>query len=244
MNTVIVLDLIGKLDLTNPPAIQSDFDMMVDSLSVKLVTDRENVQIYYTINGTEPNITSFRYSQPFFVNKSGVVQARCFRNGKPVSGISTKMFRKVKPFSASPVKSPSSGILFNYFEGEWDLIPDFSQLKPLASGKINNFLFSPRLTEERFGFVYEGLIMIPSDDVYTFYTESDDGSRLFIDLKMVVDNDGLHGLKEQEGTIALEKGYHRIKVEFFEKTGSDELRVSWRSNRIKKQVIPTENLFH
>jgi len=242
-NTVIVLDLVGKLDLTNPPVIQSDFDCMVDSLSVKLVTERENVQIYYTINGTEPTIKSIKYSIPFFVNKSGGVQARCFRNGKPVSGISAKTFRKVKPFLATPANSPATGISFKYFEGDWDSIPDFSLLKPVKSGKINNFLFTPRVQEERFGFVYDGLILIPTDNIYAFYTESDDGSKLYIDLKEVVNNDGLHGLKEQEGIIALGKGYHKIKVEYFEKTGSDDLRVSWRSNVIKKQPIPDGMLF-
>jgi alpha-L-fucosidase len=244
LNTVVVLDLIGKLDLTNPPVIQTDFDMMVDSLSVKLVTERENVQIYYTMNGTDPTIKSSKYSKPFFIKKSGVVQARCFRNSKPVSGISSKTFRKVTPYPASPIKSPAAGLDFQYFEGDWDSIPEFSQIKPVANGNINNFLFTPRVNEERFGFVYEGLILVPSDDVYSFYTESDDGSKLYIDLKEVVNNDGLHGLKEQEGTIALAKGYHRIKVEYFEKTGSDELRVSWRSNRIIKQSIPAEVLFH
>jgi len=142
------------------------------------------------------------------------------------------------------VKNPEPGLSFRYYEGDWDSIPDFSNLTPAGEGKINDFLFTPRANQERFGFVYDGFILIPSDAVYTFSTESDDGSKLFIDLREVVNNDGLHALKEKEGTIALKKGYHRIRVEYFEKTGSDELRVSWRSNKAKKQPIPPEVLFH
>jgi hypothetical protein len=239
-----VVDLKGKLDLTNPPVIRTDFDMMVDSLPVKLETDRENVQIYYTLNGSEPTLKSLKYSKPFFIKASGTVMARCFRNGKAVSGISSKNFRKVNPYPAFPIKSPASGILYKYFEGDWDSIPEFTTMKPLKSGVADNFIFTPRIHEEHFAFVYDGLILIPSDNVYTFSTESDDGSKLFIDSKEIANNDGLHALKEQEGTIALKKGYHKIRVEYFEKTGSDELRVSWWSNHFKKQLIPKEVLFH
>lgn len=244
VNSVIVLDLKGKLDLTSPPVIKADVDMLVDSLSVKLVTDRENVQIHYTLDGTDPSIKSKKYSAPFFITNSGVITARCFRNGKAVSGVSSRSFRKVNPYAAFPVKNPLAGLLYKYYEGDWDSIPDFSQLNPVKNGDVDNFLFIPRNMEEHFGFVYTGFILIPSDDVYTFYTESDDGSKLFIDLKEVVNNDGLHGLREQEGTIALRKGYHKISVAYFEKTGSDELRVSWRSTRIKKQLVPDVVLFH
>ena len=251
VNSVVVLDLKGKLDLTAPPEILSGFDFIVDSIQVTLQTGRENVQIQYTLDGTDPSIKSAVYSKPFIIHKSAFISARCFREGKPVSGTSKKNLLKVTPYPASSIQYPSPsiqhqspGIIFKYFEGEWDSIPDFSKLNPVKSGEINNFIFTPRNQDERFAFVYQGLILIPSTDAYAFYTESDDGSKLYIDDKLVVNNDGLHGLKEQEGAIALEKGSHKIRVEYFERTGSDDLRVFWRGNQFKKQVIPTEVLFH
>ena len=248
VNSVIVLDLKGKLDLTDPPLILTNFDILVDSMYVKLETNRENVQIHYTLDGTDPTNKSVMYSDPFIIHNSAVISARCFRNGNPVSGTSQKKLRKVEPLPAvvsfQASASGRQGILYRYYEGEWDSIPDFSKVIPVGRGELNNFVFTPRNQEERFAFLYQGLILIPSTDVFAFYTESDDGSKLFIDDKLVVNNDGLHGLKEQEGAIALEKGQHRIRVEYFEKTGSDELRVSWRGNQFKKQLIPTSVLFH
>ena len=43
----------------------------------------------------------------------------------------------------------------------------------------------------------------------SFYTISDDGSKLYIDDKLIVDNDGGHSVRRAEGKVALEKGYHR-----------------------------------
>jgi hypothetical protein len=59
--------------------------------------------------------------------------------------------------------------------------------------------------------------------VYTFALTSDDGSRLFIDGEVVVDNDGLHGAEERRGDIALAAGWHAIRVEWFNKSGGAEL---------------------
>ena len=44
---------------------------------------------------------------------------------------------------------------------------------------------------------WTGLLRIPKDGKYTFYTVSDDGSRVYIDGKQVVDNGGLHAMDEK-----------------------------------------------
>src|SRR5581483_6819876 len=48
---------------------------------------------------------------------------------------------------------------------------------------------------------WTGRIKIPRDGKYTFFTESDDGSRLWIDGKVVVDNGGLHAMEEKSGEV-------------------------------------------
>ena len=55
--------------------------------------------------------------------------------------------------------------------------------------------------------------------MFTFQTGSDDGSRLWVDNVMVVDNWGLHGTTYVEGEIKLSKGYHEIKVHMFANGG-------------------------
>merc|ERR1711935_1148887 len=61
---------------------------------------------------------------------------------------------------------------------------------------------------------------------YGFRTTSDDGSRLYINGKRVVDNDGKHGMRTREGKIALNKGRHSLVITFFEDGGGAGLQVS------------------
>ncbi len=88
-----------------------------------------------------------------------------------------------------------------------------------------------------------GMLSIPKDGVYTFYTVSDDGSRLYIGENLVVDNDNLHGAMEKEGTVPLKEGYHPIRVEFFQREGSDSLGIFFSGPDIEKQSIPPGQIF-
>ena len=85
---------------------------------------------------------------------------------------------------------------------------------------------------------------MPEDNVYEFFTESDDGSRLYIGESLVVDNDGLHGAQEKRGVIALAAGLHPIRVAYFNKTGGLDLKISYASKKLAKQLIPASSLFH
>ena len=98
------------------------------------------------------------------------------------------------------------------------------------------------LPAEHFGLVYTGHIAIKRAGVYTFYSTSDDGSKVLIDGKVVVDNDGLHGMVEKEGSIKLQAGKHPIRVEFFETAGGEGLEVSYQGPGIPKQIIPNRVL--
>src|SRR5205085_8079282 len=107
-------------------------------------------------------------------------------------------------------------VRFAYYEGEWEKLPDFSKMKPLLEGHVTAFDRKPRQRENNFGFRYSGYVQAPKDAAYTFWTDSDDGSKLYVDGKLVVDNDGLHSLTTKSGTIPLAKGLHSVTLEFFE----------------------------
>ena len=79
--------------------------------------------------------------------------------------------------------------------------------------------------KDHFAYVFEGYIEIPETDVYLFYLNSDDGARLYIDGKEIIDNDGSHGSGRKGGKVGLEKGFHEIKVEFFDDYAEEELMV-------------------
>jgi hypothetical protein len=243
VNTVVVLDVEGKADVSNPPKIDTELAIFIDTIAVPVTSDRENVEIRYTLDGTVPSINSQLIKGMIHLKETATISARCFRDGKPVSSITQATFSKVTPKLPVKVKNLSNGINYAYYEGDWDSLPNFRLLNPLKEGTLQNFDFSPRKEVEHFGFEYTGFIKVSIDGVYTFFTASDDGSQLYIGDELVVDNDQLHGTMERKGVIALATGLHPIRVTFFEKTGGDELKVLYEGPRIEKQVVQDSVLF-
>jgi alpha-L-fucosidase len=244
MNSVVVLDVAGKPDINNPPTITADNDIFIGPLEVTISSDRENVEVRYTLDGSVPIKTSALARGRLRLVGTTEVSARCFRGLKAVSGIEKKTFAKVKPRPSEKVVAADSGIAYAYYEGDWDEMPAFKKLHPSKRGSERNFSLAPRKDPEHFGFEYTGLIDIPQDGVYTFYTESDDGSRLYVGSTLVVNNDGLHGMIQKKGVVALAKGYHPLKVEFFQKAGGIGLNVSLAGPGFKRQQIPDSLFFH
>lgn len=95
----------------------------------------------------------------------------------------------------------------------------------------------------QFSIRYTGYIQIDTPGLYTFYTSSDDGSKLFIDGVEIVDNDGEHGNRERSGTATLNTGLHDIRVLFFENGGGEVLTVQYSGPSISKQPIPFSRLY-
>jgi O-glycosyl hydrolase len=138
--------------------------------------------------------------------------------------------------------STTAGVEYKYYEGTWSVLPNFDALTAVKSGNVANFDMSVRNRTDNYGFKYTGFVQVPTDGTYTFYTSSDDGSKLYIGTTEVVNNDGLHGLQERSGTIGLKAGKHAISVTFFEATGGEGLTVSYAGPGITKGAIPNAAL--
>ncbi|HEY5748045.1 MAG TPA: PQQ-dependent sugar dehydrogenase [Chryseolinea sp.] len=136
-----------------------------------------------------------------------------------------------------------NGLNYAYYEGVWTVLPNFNALTPAESGNVTNVDLAPRNREDDYGFRFTGYINVPTDGTYTFYTSSDDGSRLQIGSTTVVDNDGLHATREASGTIGLRTGKHAITVTFFEHLGGAALTTSYAGPGIAKQLIPASAFY-
>jgi HEAT repeat protein len=123
------------------------------------------------------------------------------------------------------------GVNFAYYEGDWDALPDFGKLTPKKTGKGAGFDIGKRDRDDGFAFKFTGFLKIAEKGAYAFSTASDDGSRLLIGDKVVVNNDGCHGVEEAMGRIDLDAGLHPITVLYFEKGGGEELHV--RGGKVK-----------
>lgn len=84
------------------------------------------------------------------------------------------------------------------------------------------------MPDNRFAVMLSGVLGIYKTGYYDFWTKSDDGSHLYIDGIMVVNNGGLHGPAKKRGSMLLSHGYHTIMVDFFENGGGAYLDLTYK----------------
>jgi len=178
-----------------------------------------------------------KFCSPTIVN--GKVYAATFSNKVMVYGV-------VEPGKLRDPENPSNtvnGLDYQYYQGIWNYLPDFSQMLPLKSGAIDYFSFAPIQQQDNFAMQFTGFIDIPADGYYTFYLNSDDGSKLYIGDLNLINNDGLHAIAEASGRIGLKAGKHAFTISFFEKGGDQVLSLSYDGQGITKQLVPASRLY-
>ena len=148
------------------------------------------------------------------------------------------------PLEPVAVENKAPGLEYAYYEGDWTQLPDFDSLAPATESVVEKLGISSRKRDEYFGFRFNGYLRIPKDGIYTFYTKSNDGSRLTIGDTVVVDNDGLHDFQEKAGLVALKAGLHPLTVEFFQSGGERGLEVTYEGPSIRRGLLPRAALFH
>jgi Ca2+-binding RTX toxin-like protein len=113
-------------------------------------------------------------------------------------------------------------------------IPDFSTLPATANTSTEwvsyaDIEMNANVANE-FALQYTGLIYVQQAGTYTFDLTSDDGSQLFINDQLVVDNDGLHATVTVSGSIVLSEGFHSIELNYLEATGGEVLSLDYSTD--------------
>jgi len=226
------------------PYVSSENTYFVGSAKVTLACDIKGSRIYYTLDGSEPTKNSPRYTGPFQLNDSKTLMMRAYAGNRAPSFAVTEQFRKVEYALAQHAGDIKLGISYDYFVGSFMKAADMDKKKPVKSGVNDRIGYKSGLGGNEFGYIFHGYILIPEDDIYTFYLRSNDGSKLYINNEELIDNDGPHTSIEKSAKIALKGGEYPIMVKYFQMGGGKDLKLSWESKNIEKQEITAEVLFH
>jgi len=154
----------------------------------------------------------------------------------PSLNLNPEEARDIASYLLKDVKVKAN-IHFDYYEGNWDMVPDFSQLTPKDSGETTDFSVAVSARQDSFGLRFSGSLQIPADAEYRFHLSSDDGSKLLIDGAVVVENDGVHPPGFRSGTANLKAGSHAVVIEFFEAHGGEELTVDIEGPNLPRQPM-------
>ena len=104
---------------------------------------------------------------------------------------------------------------------------------------------APSIGADTFSAVWTGLVRPQFTQAYTFYTNSDDGVRLYINGQLVINNWTDHGPTENASSpISLTANQtYTIRLEFYENGGGAVAQLSWSSASVPKAFIPQSALF-
>lgn len=161
------------------------------------------------------------------------------------SGLSAKEEERMEYLPAKRIENPKQGVRYRYYEGgRLRQLADIARNAELKrSGITDRITLDIASVKDSFAIIFNGLIKIPKQGVYRFYTYSDDGSRLSIGGRVVVDNDGSHSARRKDGKIALEAGFHDFELVYFDDYMGEVLEVGYASRFFPEQILPDSMLF-
>ena len=147
-------------------------------------------------------------------------------------------------FPALKGVSPSrNGVRYTYYEGEVRRVDELDTLSIAGRGVLPNFQIDGAKKAERFGFQYKTILKVEKTGHYLFTCLSNDGAKMWLDNKLILDNDGVHGTSRTEALATLDAGFHRVEVKYFQKTGDKEFKLTWEDSNFQSNVFPDSLLF-
>ncbi|WP_276379759.1 family 20 glycosylhydrolase [Flavobacterium sp. H4147] len=211
----------------------------------------KNGKIFYTIDGYNPDETAELYSKPVIVNipkgEFRIIKVVQISESGRRSSINKIIVRNPDSKPALTTQPKKNGLKYEYFTGNFQQVQDLEFSKPVNSGILEGKISSEKWKtkiERYIGLKFDGYIFIPETGNYTFSTLSDDGSKLFIDNELVVNNDGIHWLNEAYGAVKLEKGFHKFNISYFDQVGGTVLNCFMQQEGKVKQEISASQLFY
>lgn len=215
-----------------------------DRVSVELKNGIPGSEIFYTTDGSEPDMKSELYSGPLTIESADEIILKSVTRmpeGR-LSAVMTGTFRKTGLKEATSLESLNPGLRFRLYRGEFDSVTEISG-EADSAGIVTAIRIPAGSPAENFGVVMEGYIMVPADGIYTFYTGSDDGVRIYLDDELIVDGDLVHHGITNEGRSALKAGMHRLTVSYFQRLYRQSLSLSWEGPDVNRQAVSEEVLF-
>ncbi len=223
-------------------------NIFIESTLVKWTSQLKNTEIRYTTDRSVPTKNSTLYTKPFKISETTKFRIVEINASRRKSRIYEADYIKQEPFETQNPQNQKSGLSYKFFKLKKDIksATELSNMKAYSNGTIERFVypFKDENLPGMFGLIFTGYIKVPETGVYTFSVNSNDGSVLYLDDHLVVENDGPHSAFEKYGEVALKKGYHKIKLDYFQAGGGKALQVFIKVPGKKKVEITKDMLMN
>ena len=135
------------------------------------------------------------------------------------------------------------GLRYSYREGECMSVDEFLSVPEKSTGITPVITSALKQQEDHFCLVFKGLIKVERDGVYRLFLRSDDGSRLTLDGRTVLNLDH-DGGGYQEVWLTMEAGFHRLEIGFWDNFAEEYIEVGLKGPGISVYNLPAEMLYH
>jgi hypothetical protein len=234
-----------KLEYASSQNLEFDDIMFLNKMPVTMSAKEKVAKIYYTTDGSEPTVKSTLYTETINVTKPTVLKSRTYAEGMFPSYPITVNFKQIDMLEAVNVTGLRKGVVYLYREGPKVMCArDQAEAPVVDKGILKSFNVDKIKDDRPFGYNLYGYIKVPETGVYIMSLEANDGAILYLNGKEIIDNDGGHRSQILETKIGLKKGWHPIRVDYFQQGLAKNLILTWEGPGVPKQEVPANVLFH
>ncbi|GAB3647957.1 family 20 glycosylhydrolase [Echinicola sediminis] len=220
----------------------TDMSMFVGTGTLSLSAPVDFLEIRYTTDGSDPELDDPILDKPLKVEEDTDFKIAAFGPSGNRGDIYTMPFRKTTYLSPVELgeEKLTTGLSMAFHKGTFKQTALMEEHHPDEVRLVNELEIPKDLGKGSFGVVFTGYIRVPEKKIYDFILTSDDGSKLYIGDREVVDNDGFHPSREVSGQVALEAGLHPFKLAFIEGGGGYSLTLEYIDGDGERKPVPSD----
>lgn len=141
------------------------------------------------------------------------------------------------------VQYSGDGLLGQYYDDLKLQTPLLSRVDPTVNFPTQSSFGLPK-GNAKFSATWSGFVGPAASGDYTLYATSQDGVRLWVDGKLVIDDWRSHSSRTDKAHVTLEAGkLYPIRMSFYQASGSGTARLEWASGAVTRRVIPQSQLY-
>lgn len=236
----------NEVSIVEPPApiIESEAFVFHESTRTTILPGLDNLEIRYTLDGSEPNRKSMQYTEPIMINSSVELRARAYTKAGHASRVVRKAFRQMDPLPAQQPLQTNPGLAYRLFTGDWrgQEATYFTVQSPVQTGILPLLnLDDIQPAEDYWGIQIEGYLEVPATDTYNFYALASRGLELIIDDTVTLPT---HREDLSLQSVVLEKGKHKIAIRSYQWNWRKSFSVGFYDPIMGRRPFATFHLSH